>query len=92
MPRFKCRACGRTFSRQTFRQSYRDHRPDLNALVLVQLVSGTGLRQTARIVGTNRHTVMRKFRKMGRQLGRLNRHLQREIGSQSVTLLMDEFV
>ena len=91
VPRFKCRACGRTFSRQTFRQCYRDHRPDLNALVLVQLVSGTGLRQTARIVGANRHTVMRKFRKIGLQLGRLNRNLQREIGTQSITLLMDEF-
>lgn len=91
IPRFRCGTCRRTFSRQTFRQDYRDHRPDLNALVLVQLVSGTGLRQTARIIGSHRHTVMLKFRKMGLQLEHLNRNLQREIRARSVTLLMDEF-
>ena len=31
IPRFRCLVCRRTFSRQTFRMDYRDHRPHLNA-------------------------------------------------------------
>ena len=31
VPRFRCKSCRRTFSRQTFRMDFADHRPDLNA-------------------------------------------------------------
>lgn len=89
--RFKCRACHRSFSRQTFRQDYRDHKPDLNTDVLLQLCSGTGLRQTARIVGTSRSTVTRKFYKISLQLGLLNQAVRRPVDFETVTLLMDEF-
>jgi len=56
VPRFRCRLCQKRFSRQTFRADYRDHKPHLNAEVLSRLVSGTGLRQTAREVGLSFRT------------------------------------
>ena len=51
VPRFRCRSCGRGFSRQTFRADYRDHRPDLNAKLFLSMATGIGLRQTARNLG-----------------------------------------
>ena len=44
VPRFKCRVCGRGFSRQTFRHDYYDRRPECNALLLQLVTSGVGLR------------------------------------------------
>ena len=32
--RFACRACQKTFSTQTFRTDYHDHRPEVNAILL----------------------------------------------------------
>lgn len=91
VPRYRCRSCLRTFSRQTFRQDYRDHRPDVNSMVLVLLAAGLGLRQTARVTLLNYKTVVRKFRKIGGQMKHLNRNLQRPIQASSICLLMDEF-
>ena len=54
VPRFRCRACGRGFSRQTFRADFRDHRPDLNAKLFLSIATGLGLRQTARYLGLSR--------------------------------------
>ena len=51
VPRFRCKNCGRYFSRQTFRMDHRDHRPDLNARLLRCIASGLGLRQTSRLLG-----------------------------------------
>jgi transposase-like protein len=45
IPRFRCQHCRRTFSSQTFRQDYRDRRPDLNEPLFVRLISGTSLRR-----------------------------------------------
>jgi len=72
VPRFRCRSCGRTFSRQTFRMDYRDHRPDLNARLFVLLASGVGLRQSARELGLSRRCTELKFHKLARHLRRLN--------------------
>ena len=54
VPRFLCKECGRTFSRQTFRQDYRDHKPQLNAKLLELLAHGMGLRQAAIILKLSR--------------------------------------
>ena len=80
IPRFRCRACGRTFSRQTFRMDYRDHRPDLNARLLRALASGLGLRQSARNLGLSPRCTELKFRKLARHLRRLNLDLRGPLG------------
>ena len=87
--RFRCRACLRTFSRQTFRMDYRDHRPDLNARLFQSLASGVGLRQTARNLRLSLRSTELKFRKIARHLRRLNLNLRANLpaGSQ---LQLDE--
>jgi transposase-like protein len=89
VPRFRCRACKRTFSRQTFRMDYGDHKPDVNDTVFLLLASGIGLRQTARIVGMHRESLAQKFRKIGRHCRRLNRNLLAPLPDRS-TLVFDE--
>ena len=76
VPRFRCRACGRTFSRQTFRMDYCDHRPDLNARLFELLASGVGLRQSARMLKLSWRCAELKARKIGRHLRRLNLNLR----------------
>ena len=89
VPRFRCKACGRLFSRQTFRFDYRDHRPDLNARVFLLLCSGVGLRQTSRLVGIATKNLEKKFRKIGRHCRLLNRNTRKQLPA-PVTLQMDE--
>jgi transposase-like protein len=76
VPRFRCRTCGKGFSRQTFRADYRDHRPDLNRRLFLSLATGLGLRQTARNLGLSRRCTELKFRKLARHLRRLNLNLR----------------
>ena len=75
VPRFKCRECGRGFSRQTFRQDYRDHKPHLNAKLLELLAHGLGLRQSAAILKLSRRCAEMKARKLSRHLEQGNRNL-----------------
>jgi transposase-like protein len=70
VPRFLCRTCRRTFSRQTFRADYRDHRPDLNARVFAAISSGLSLRRTARKVGLSLRCTELKYRKIQNALRR----------------------
>lgn len=90
VPRFKCRTCGRGFSRQTFRADYRDHRPDLNVPLFVSLASGLGLRQTARNLGISLRCCELKSRKLGRHLRRFNLNLRGPLPEGS-RLQFDEF-
>ncbi len=70
--RFRCKSCLRTFSRQTFRADFRDHRPDLNVPLLKLLACGTGLRESGRQLGLSLPAVEHKARKIGRHLRQLN--------------------
>jgi hypothetical protein len=79
VPRFRCTSCRRTFSRQTFRADYRDHRPDLNQRLFVLLASGLGLRQSSRVLGLTLRCTELKARKIGRHLRRLNLNLHQPL-------------
>jgi len=61
VPRFRCRGCRRSFSRQTFRADYRQKKPYLNATFLDLMVSCVGLRPAARVLRVARRTVERRF-------------------------------
>ena len=67
VPRFRCRLCRRTFSRQTFRADYRHKKPHLNALFLELMVACVGLRQAARLLRVARRTVELRFQWLARQ-------------------------
>ena len=89
VPRFRCKACRLTFSRQTFRIDYRDRRPECNVPLLRHLVSGGGLRQGGRLFGLSAQGVQRKFRKLARQVRLLNRNLLRRLPA-GRTFVFDE--
>jgi hypothetical protein len=90
VPRFRCRVCLRTFSRQTFRADYRDHRPDLNPRLFQSLASGLGLRQTSRNLRLSLRCTELKFRKVARHLRRLNLNLRGPL-PESSSFQLDEF-
>ena len=83
IPRFRCRTCRRTFSRQTFRADYRDHKPHLNAPLFTSIHSGVGIRQSARNLGLSQRCCELKLRKIGRHLRRLNLNLQASLGPEA---------
>ena len=90
VPRFRCKACRRTFSRQTFRMDFQDHRPDLNPKLFALLASGVGLRQSARLLDLSLRCLELKFRKLSRHLRRSNLNLQAPLPEGS-SLQFDEF-
>jgi transposase-like protein len=61
VPRFRCRACARSFSRQSFRADYRHKKPHINAPFLELMTACVGLRQAARVLRVARRTVEHRF-------------------------------
>ena len=70
--RFRCLACRRRFSSQTFRLDFRQRKPLINPAVLAYLVSKVTHRQTARILHIDRKTVHRRLRLWGPALRQLH--------------------
>lgn len=64
--RFRCKACGKTFSNQTFNHTYRQHRPEINSLVRTAICSKMSLRRIAKGLKINRKTVVRKFKHLAK--------------------------
>lgn len=90
VPRFQCQTCERTFSRQTFRADYRDHKPHLNAPLFLLLASGVGLRQSARMLNLSLRCTEIKFRKIASHLRDLNLNLRGPLEG-LVSMQFDEF-
>src|SRR5262245_46611269 len=66
VPRFRCGACHRTFSQQSFAFSYYLKRPEWSAPIARGLVAGSAHRQIARSLGCHHSTVTRRSRRLGR--------------------------
>ena len=66
IPRFKCKACGRTCSRKTFSATYYLKRPELLVGVASGLVAGSAHRQIARSARCAKTTVSRMADRLGR--------------------------
>ena len=66
IPRFRCAACGRTFSRQSFACTYYLKRPELLVPVAAGLVAGSAHRQIARSLHCAPSTVTRLAARLGR--------------------------
>jgi transposase-like protein len=66
VPRFRCAACRRTFSQQSFAFSYYLKRPELSHPIARGLVAGSAHRQIARSLGCHHSTVTRRSRRLGR--------------------------
>lgn len=77
IPRFRCKACRRSFSVQTFRADYHDKKPEVNRLVIELLTLGVGFRTTAIVVGLSRRCLELKARKLSNVVAQLDRNLRR---------------
>lgn len=62
VPRYQCRACGKTFSATRNKSIRKQHRPSLNRQLLHLLVSGVSNRRAALLLECSRLTVDRKVR------------------------------
>ena len=87
--RYRCLGCGKTCSVQTFRQDYRDRRPEVNEDLSKYLVSGVGYRQSARLLKMGVHAVQWKARKLARYAELLHQNLCRKLPA-GRTFLLDE--
>ena len=72
VPRFVCSGCRRTFSAATFRFSYRQKKPFVDAALMNLMCSGVSLRAAARLLDINRKTVFRKLCRIARHSRRLH--------------------
>ncbi|MFT7486086.1 MAG: transposase-like protein [Candidatus Paceibacteria bacterium] len=90
VPRFRCRTCRRTFSRQTFRMDYRDQRPDLNAPLFNLISMGVGIRMSSRRLGLSLRCTELKLRKIARHLRQQNLTLRVPLDGE-VQFAFDEF-
>ena len=89
VPRFRCRSCRCSFSRQTFRHDYRDRRPEANQPLFWMLVSGTGLRQAGRVLRLGIRAVQQKQRKMAAMCAHLHGNLCQQLPA-GRTFVLDE--
>ena len=64
--RFLCRACKRSFSSQTFSQTYWQKRSDLDAKIIMKTVGGMANRQIARDLKVAPETINRHIARLGR--------------------------
>jgi len=70
--RFRCLACARRFSVQSFRLDFRQHKPHLNVPLLGHFISKVTHRQSARVLKIDRKTVHRRLRLFGPAMGELH--------------------
>ncbi len=89
IPRYRCKDCSKRFSYQTFRQDYRDQRPELNAILFERYTGGQSLRRACKEMRIGIHAGQKKFRKLGRHAGFLHENLLQKLPGQR-TFLMDE--
>jgi len=61
VPRYRCKKCGRYFSSHSFRKTFGQHRPELNAQVFKLYASGMTQRRMAIVLSVDRKTIVRKF-------------------------------
>ena len=89
--RFRCLACERTYSQQTFSTTYYAKRPKLLPLIAAQLQASSGLRQIGRTVGCTHATVGRALARLGRHCMLLLARALAEIGVVHEPLVIDHF-
>ena len=89
IPRFRCKACGRTFSLQTFACTYYLKKPKLLTQVAAGLVACDAARQTARSLGCSHTTVVHQANRIGRHALLLNALAMEMLGPISESLVFD---
>ena len=78
VPRYRCKSCGKKYSRATFQPCYRQKKRQVNHLVYKLLCSGVSQRRCAKILNINRKTVERKFRFLAMRARDIQKNFLRE--------------
>ena len=92
IPRFRCRVCRTSFSRQSFAVSYYSKRPELLIPIAAGLVGGSAHRQIARTLGCAPSTVTRNAARLGRHAILLLAMARRELaGLSNEPFVFDHF-
>jgi len=91
VPRFRCKACCRTFSKQTFAVSYFLKRPELLVPVCAGLQAGSAHRQLARSLHCAPSTVTRLSARLGRHALLLTAAALLDLGVIPEHLVADHF-
>jgi hypothetical protein len=66
-PRYKCKACGKSFSTRTFTATFNQKKPEINQMLFKMLVSGVSLRRASIILNVKYDTVVRHFNFLAEQ-------------------------
>lgn len=91
IPRFRCRDCARTCSRQTFSCTYYLKRPDLLPEIAAGLQAGSAHRQLARSRHCAKTTVTRLARRLGRHAVLLQARLEAALPPLHEPVVHDHF-
>jgi transposase-like protein len=91
VPRYRCRACHRTFSKQAFTVTYYLKRPELVLPIAAGLQAGSAHRQLARSLGCAPSTVTRLSARLGRHALLLSATALLELGAVREGLVADHF-
>jgi transposase-like protein len=91
VPRYRCRICRKTFSKQSFAVSYFLKRPELLVPIFAGLQAGSGHRQLARSLGCAPSTVTRLSARLGRHALLLTATALAELGEIEEGLVADHF-
>jgi transposase len=60
-PRFRCKHCGRVFKTE---YTYRAYEPGVEDHIVDMALNGSGVRDTARVLGIGKSTVIAKLKKV----------------------------
>jgi transposase-like protein len=60
-PRCKCKNCGKTFQREYINKGAK---PETKEMIIKMAVNGSGIRDTARVLGISKDTVMSVLKKL----------------------------
>ncbi|HVI39468.1 MAG TPA: hypothetical protein VM577_02315 [Anaerovoracaceae bacterium] len=66
-PRYRCKACGKSFSTHTGNPTSSQKKPEINQLLFKLLVSGVSLRRASQILGVKYDTTVRHFNYLAEQ-------------------------
>lgn len=61
VPRYQCKSCRKYFSASTAKDTYKQHKPNINGEIFKLICSGVTLRRTAVILGLSKNTVLKKM-------------------------------
>jgi len=89
--RFRCKACNRTFSQQTFSTTYWLKRPDLLEPIAAGTVAGSAMRQIARSLGCHHSTVQRHSARIGRHCMLLHCQVLAHLATLKEAIAFDHF-